>query len=119
MTRHAWVKEFDGAVTVCDPRGIILEMNDRAIAAFATSGGASLIGSNLLDCHPEPARTLLEGLMAARQKNVYTIEKRGVRKLVCQSPWYEGGEYRGFVELVIALPAGMPHRVRSETENRP
>ena len=27
---NAWIKEFPAAVTVCDPDGIILEMNDKA-----------------------------------------------------------------------------------------
>ena len=27
---NAWIKEFPAAATVCDPDGIILEMNDKA-----------------------------------------------------------------------------------------
>ena len=30
MNEHDWVKEFPAAVTVCDPQGIILAMNDKA-----------------------------------------------------------------------------------------
>jgi len=51
---HAWFKEFRGAVVVCDPDGVILEMNDAAVRANAEDGGAKLSGTNLRDCHPEP-----------------------------------------------------------------
>ena len=112
MAEHAWIKEFPGAVTVCDPAGIILEMNDKAIKAFEADGGEKLIGTNLLDCHPEPARLKLEQLMETRQRNVYTIEKKGVKKLIYQAPWYEDGQYRGFVELSLEIPFEMPHFVR-------
>jgi hypothetical protein len=110
---HQWVREFPAAITVCDPAGIILEMNERAIATFASDGGAELIGRNVLDCHPEPSRTQLAAMLASGQSNAYTIEKNGVRKLIYQSPWYQDGEYRGFVELSLVIPAELPHRVRT------
>lgn len=77
--KHLWVEEFPAAITVCNSKGIILEMNDRAVRAFHEQGGKKLIGKNLLDCHPEYARAKLRQLMEARQRNVYTIQKR-----VCQ-----------------------------------
>jgi len=109
---HTWIKEFQGAVTVCDPTGIVLEMNDKAALTFANDGGYELVGKNLLECHPEPARSHLLGLMAHQQVNVYTIEKKGKKKIIYQTPWYENGEYRGFVELSLELPLDMPHFVR-------
>lgn len=112
MPAHAWIREFPAAVTVCDGAGTILEMNDRATATFARDGGADLIGRNVLDCHPEPSRTQLATMLATRTPNVYTIEKNGVRKLIYQSPWFEGGEYRGFVELSLVMPENVPHFVR-------
>ena len=112
MANHEWVKEFPGAVTVCDPDGIILEMNDQSIKVFEADGGEKLIGTNLLDCHPEPARLKLERLMEMQRRNVYTIEKKGVKKLIYQAPWYEDGQYRGFVELSLEIPFEMPHFVR-------
>ncbi len=112
MVSHAWIREFPGAVTVCDAAGIILEMNDRAVATFARHGGADLIGRNVLDCHPEPSRTQLATMLAERTRNAYTIEKDGVHKLIYQSPWYEDGEYRGFVELSLVVPETLPHFVR-------
>ena len=112
MTNQFWQKEFPGAITVSDLDGIILDMNDRAAADYADRGGRALIGTNMLDCHPEPARTKVKQLLEARQRNVYTIEKKGVRKLIYQSPWYESGVCRGFVELSLEIPAEIPHFLR-------
>ena len=109
---NAWIKEFPAAVTICDPEGIILEMNDKAASNFTKGGGLALIGKNMFDCHPDPARGKLERLMDSRQVNVYTIEKTGVKKLIYQSPWYFNGEYAGFVELSLEIPFEMPHFVR-------
>ena len=115
MNDHAWIKEFPAAITVCDEEGIILEMNEKAAKTFEKDGGrfAKLIGSNMLDCHPDPANTKVERLLAAREKNVYTIEKNGVKKLIYQSPWYRNGEYAGFVELSLEIPFELPHFIRS------
>ena len=109
---NAWIKEFPAAVTVSDPDGIILEMNDKAAKTFAKDGGLALIGKNMFDCHPDPARGKLDRLMDSRQVNVYTIEKNGVKKLIYQSPWYLNGEYAGFVELSLEIPFDVPHFVR-------
>ena len=113
MNEHTWVKEFPGAITVCDPDGIILELNDKAARTFEKDGGASLVGRNILDCHPEPARGKTERLLAAREKNVYTIEKNGIKKLIFQSPWYKDGQYSGFVEISLEIPFELPHFVRT------
>lgn len=112
MTRHAWVQEFTGAVTVTDQEGKILEMNAEAAQTFEKDGGEKLIGTNVLDCHPEPAKAKLRAIMENRKPNVYTIEKAGVKKLIYQSPWYHGGEYAGVVELSVEIPLEMPHFVR-------
>jgi hypothetical protein len=109
MREHAWTEEFPASIVVCDAEGIILEMNARAIETFAADGGAALIGSNVLACHPEPSRTMLTGMLASGQKNVYTIRKNGIRKLIYQSPWYSKGVYAGFVELSLPIPDTMPH----------
>jgi transcriptional regulator with PAS, ATPase and Fis domain len=113
MSEHSWVNEFPGAITVCDADGIILEMNDQAAKSFAKEGGRTVIGKSLLDCHPEPARTKTKRLLENQQKNVYTIEKNGVKKLVFQSPWYRDGKFAGLVELVLEIPFEMPHFVRT------
>ena len=108
-----WIKEFPGTIIVCDPDGVILEMNDKAARGYESEGGLRLIGSNLLDCHPAKAREKVEEMLATRVANIYTIEKKGLKKLVYQSPWYRNGEYAGFVEMVLEVPFEMPHFVRS------
>ena len=113
MNDHEWIKEFPAAITVCDPAGILLEMNDRAARTYEKDGGYALLGKNLLDCHPDPARQKAEVLLAAHEKNVYTIEKNGVKKLIYQSPWYRDGQYAGFIELSLEVPWELPHFVRS------
>jgi len=112
MQDHNWTKRFNGAITICDRDGVILSMNDQAIQAFQDEGGEKLIGTNVLDCHPEPARTKVQELLRHRRTNVYTIEKRGIKKLIYQAPWYEGGKFAGLVELSLEVPFQMPHFVR-------
>ena len=107
-----WTDEFPGAVTVCDRDGIILHMNDRSAKTFEADGGRALVGTNLLTCHPEPSRSKMADLLANPRVNAYTIEKRGVRKLIYQAPWYRDGEAQGIVELSLEIPADMPHFVR-------
>lgn len=112
MEKYAWVEEFAGSAVVCDPEGIILEMNEKAAIAYKKWGGKQLLGTNLLDCHPEPSLSKLKQMMEQRQANIYTIEKNGTRKLIYQTPWHVKGEYRGFVEMLIDIPASMPHFIR-------
>ena len=113
MSDHEWIKEFPAAVTVCDQNGIILQMNDRAAKTFEKDGGYALLGKNMLDCHPEEARSKTERLFASHEKNVYTIEKNGIKKLIYQSPWFKNGTYAGFVELSLEIPFEVPHFVRT------
>lgn len=98
------------SVTICDKDGKILEMNEKAINVL--SHGRNIIGNNLLDCHPEPARTKLENMLKNHNLNAYTIEKNGVKKLVYQSPWFKDGEFAGYIELSMELPEVIPHFVR-------
>ncbi len=107
-----WIKEIDIAITVCDKEGIILSMNDKALSTFKNDGGEKLLGTNVLDCHPEPSRTQLSGMLKNGTKNVYTIEKEGKKKLILQSPYSVGNEYAGFVEFSFEIPAEMKHFVR-------
>ncbi|MBN2384266.1 PAS domain S-box protein [bacterium] len=112
MSNCAWVKEFPGAITVVDREGIILNMNDKAVKTFQDYGGEKLIGTSVLSCHPEPARTKLQELLETGQQNVYTIEKKGTKKLIFQTPWYQEGKYNGLVELSLEIPLDLPHFIR-------
>jgi len=112
MILYEWIKDFTGAITVCDTEGIIIEMNDKAIKTFEDDGGANLIGTNLLDCHPEPSRFKVKELLKSQQKNVYTIEKNSIKKLIYQATWFKDGQCAGLVEFSLEIPNEMPHFIR-------
>ncbi len=112
MTTPDWATGFPGDITVCDAEGVILYLNDRSAKGYAKDGGRAIIGKNLLDCHPEPARTRVKELLTSQRVNAYTIEKKGVHKLIYQAPWYDDGVYAGLVELSLEIPADMPHFLR-------
>lgn len=107
-----WKDGVNFAITVCDADGKILEMNAKSSSTFAKSGGGSLIGKSLLDCHPEPSKTKLKKMLAELYTNAYTIEKNGVKKLIYQTPWLQDGKPAGLVELSLEIPLEMPHFVR-------
>jgi len=107
-----WEKEIDFAITVCEINGTISYMNDKAIKTFENDGGAKLIGTNVLNCHPEPSRTQLAGMLENQTKNVYTIEKNGRKKLIYQTPYYENNVYMGFVEFSMEIPEVMENFIR-------
>jgi transcriptional regulator with PAS, ATPase and Fis domain len=107
-----WIDQLDGNVIVCDARGIIIYMNGRAISNYAADGGAGLIGKNLMDCHNDRSRAKILEIMETRQKNVYTIEKRGKKKIIYQTPWMDGETFMGIVEFSLEIPPEMPHYVR-------
>lgn len=108
-----WTHELPYAITVCDREGVIIYMNERSCATFEKYGGAALIGKNLTECHPEPARSKLLELLRTQGTNAYTIEKNGQKKLIYQAPWFEEGQYMGLVELSLVLPSNLPHFIRS------
>jgi transcriptional regulator with PAS, ATPase and Fis domain len=109
----AWLDGIEVAATVCDRQGVCLYLNERAAKVFAKDGGRALVGRNLLDCHPEAARSHFAAQLAAPAPNSYTIEKGGVRKLIHQIPWYKDGVFSGVVELSLVLPENLPHFVRA------
>ena len=112
MEQVNWYNEFSGAITICNAKGIILYMNRTAGDVFKKYGGLKLIGQSVLDCHPVPARTKLLRMLKSRKPNVYTIEKKSVKKIIFQAPWYLKGKYKGFVEFSIEVPFKMSHFVR-------
>jgi transcriptional regulator with PAS, ATPase and Fis domain len=109
MDQPSWVDEINMAVTVTDAEGRIVAMNQRAVRTFAEDGGAALVGTNVLDCHPEPARTRLAQMIHTQSANHYTISKDGKRKAIHQLPWYRDGVFAGFVELAIPIGDHLPH----------
>jgi hypothetical protein len=104
-----YFEEFPAAIEVCDRDGILLYINDRAEETVA---GRDQIGTNILDCHLEPALSKFKQMLESGQANIYTIEKAGQRKLIYQAPWYVDGVYAGFIEMALPIPDHMPHFVR-------
>ena len=103
-----WAEEFNGAITVCDTEATIVYMNQYSIQQFNKYGGEKLLGSNLLDCHPEPSKTKLKKMLVEHSENIYTTEKRGIKRLIMQTPWRVNGKFRGIIEISFLLDSKMP-----------
>jgi len=110
--KKEWLHSLDAAITICDKKGIIVYMNRKSVESFAKEGGKKLIGTNLLDCHPGESKKILAEMLKTGKENIYSIEKKGVKKLIMQKPVYEFGEFAGFMEMSIILPPDMPHHKR-------
>lgn len=102
-----WNDELDCAVTVCDTEGVVLYQNRRSREVNGDVQGRSLI-----PCHNERSRAIIRRLLDEGGRNVYTIEKKGVRKLIYQTVWREKGVVSGLVEYSMEIPAQMPHYIR-------
>jgi transcriptional regulator with PAS, ATPase and Fis domain len=107
-----WIEKLDGNIIVCDAEGTVIYMNETAIRNYEKDGGAVLIGKNLMDCHNEQSRNKIREIMTTHQKNVYTIEKRGRKKIIYQMPWMDGEVFKGIVEFSLEIPFEMPHYKR-------
>jgi PAS domain-containing protein len=107
-----WFDQLACPVTVCGKDYTILYMNDAAVELNKKEGGRDLIGKNLMDCHPPEAQKKLKAVMESGKPNVYTVEKKGVKKLIYQGHWKKKGRVAGLVEFSIVLPGDMPHFVR-------
>lgn len=107
-----WTDGFLGAITVCDREGIVVYMNDLSRKQFAKTEEGELVGKSLIDCHPEPAQSFLKKMLAEPTPNSYTIEKKGIHKMIHQTPWVEDGEFRGVVEISFVIPEQLPHYIR-------
>jgi transcriptional regulator with PAS, ATPase and Fis domain len=106
------IDQLDCSVMLCDTKGILVYMNEKCAEQYRDRGGRKMIGKDILECHPEPARSKLMELLATEQENIYTIEKNGVKKIIIQKPWRENGVFKGMAEFSIILPEGMPHFIR-------
>ena len=107
-----WIEKLDGNVIVSDAAGKIIYMNEKAISAYEKDGGKNLIGKDLLACHSESSRKKIMEIMTSGRKNIYTIEKKGKKKIIYQSPWFVNGSFRGIIEFSLEIPVEMPHYIR-------
>lgn len=100
-------KEVNLAVTVSDNEGNVLYQNDSSVNV-----NGDVRGKNMMGCHNERSRQIIMHMLNDKATNVYTISKKGKKKLIYQTPWYENGEVKGLVELSIIIPEVMPHYIR-------
>lgn len=107
-----WADDFNGAITVCDREGMIVYMNMYSKKQFEKYGGEKLLGTNLLDCHPEPSKIKLAEMLKNRVENTYIVEKNGVTKIIHQSPLFSRKEFYGIVEISFEINPEMPHFTR-------
>lgn len=109
----SWAQQLNCAITVCDTKGIIIYINEKAAKTFSKWGGHELLGKNLFECHMPKSQETIKRLIENGETNAYTIEKLGVKKMIYQTPWYTNGIIAGMVELSLEIPLEMPHFVRS------
>ncbi len=107
MKDFEWAEELYCAVTVCDLEANVLYQNSKARKTFQAHG--NLIGKNLRDCHSDRSWNLIRLMLEKGDSNSYTIEKRGIRKFIYQTPWRTDGIVSGLVEFSFEIPQEMPH----------
>ena len=118
MNNMDFYKGLNIAITVSDKDGNVIYQND---SSLEVNGDAR--GRNLEKCHNPKSWEMIRHMIDDNVSNVYTISKKGKKKLIYQTPWYEengevGGEKlemrepAGLVEFSIILPEAMPHSDR-------
>lgn len=110
MENFDWANEMNCAVTVCNTEGIILFMNEKSRQTYEKYG--DLIGQNLKDCHSPRSWEIIQNLLAVGGANSYTIEKKGIHKMIYQTAWFKDGKVAGLVEISMVIPEKLPHYVR-------
>ena len=106
-----YLKGINIAITVSKKDGEIVYQNDSSIDV---NGDAR--GRDLMKCHNERSQQIIQHLLDEAATNVYTISKKGKKKLIYQTPWYDDDDKSvpaGLVEFSIVLPEEIPHYVRS------
>ena len=97
-------KEVNLAITITDKEGNVVYQNDSSCAV-----NGDMRGKNMMGCHNERSQQIIKHLLNDAATNVYTISKKGKKKLIYQTPWLENGEVKGLVEFSIIIPETMPH----------
>ena len=111
MTDFDWAEDINCAVTVCDTEGIVVYMNRRSRETF-NKNGESMVGKSMIPCHNERSQAKIYEMLNNDSTNCYTIDKKGVKKLIYQTQWKKDGKVAGLVEISIVLPNDMPHYTR-------
>jgi hypothetical protein len=94
------------AVTIADEKYRIVFMNDLAIEHYATRGGETLIGANLLDCHNADSQDKLRQMYVRYRAGdliptrYYKNKEDGWGKSNLLIPLVVDGQFRGIAELI-------------------
>ena len=107
METKDYLKGLNVAITISAKDGEILYQNDSSIDV-----NGDVRGKNMMGCHNERSQQIIRHLINDAATNVYTISKKGKKKLIYQTPWYEDDAKQvvgGLVEFSIVLPDEMPH----------
>lgn len=102
-----YFKNLNLAITVCNKDGNVLYQNDSSIDV-----NGDTCGKNLMNCHNEKSQAIIRHLIGEADTNAYTISKKGKKKLIYQTPWYEDDAKQivgGLIEFSIIIPEDMPH----------
>ncbi|WP_300107956.1 PAS sensor protein [uncultured Alistipes sp.] len=103
-----WAEDTNCAITACDTEGVVIFMNKQSILV-----NGDMRGKNMLPCHNERSRGIIDRLIKEGGTNAYTIDKKGVRKMIYQTAWrHEDGSVGGLLEISMPIPAEMPHYIR-------
>lgn len=98
------VLEFDREpVVICNLEHTIIYMNPAAMEHYASDGGKALLGTNVLDCHPEYAKQALlrvyEWFQASPDNNmVLTFHSEKSNKDIYMVALRDGKELIGYYE---------------------
>lgn len=102
-----YYKSINISITICDTEGIVVYQNKKSLATFGDK-----VGQSMMPCHQQRSQDIIHHLLDDAATNVYTIDKKGVKKMIYQTPWFEDGVVKGLIEFSIVLPEEMPHYVR-------
>lgn len=90
-----WADDTNCAVTVCDTEGVVIYQNKQSISV-----NGEYRGKSMLPCHNERSKGIIARILEKGDTNAYTIEKKGIRKMIYQTAWRrEDGTVGGIIEL--------------------
>ena len=75
-----WADDTNCAVTVCDTEGVVIYQNKQSISVNGDYRGKSMI-----PCHNERSKGIIARILEKGDTNAYTIEKKGIRKMIYQT----------------------------------
>jgi transcriptional regulator with PAS, ATPase and Fis domain len=98
------------AITVTDENGKFIDMNKCSKIVNLKDSSKTVVGKDISECHTQRSNDIIKHIVESHTPNVYTITKKGRKKLIYQSPWFkEDNSFGGLVEISIFLPDNIPH----------